>query len=220
LLALFDCDGVLVDSEPISNGVLARMLSEQGLPTTLSQARREYQGLLLAEVLERAQARLGHALPEGWLARYERERAEQFRLGLRAVPGAAALVERCVAAGIAVCVASQGSLQKTDRSLALTGLDRLFAPAARFSAGQVARGKPHPDLFLHAAGAMGAAVVESVVIEDTPSGVTAGVRAGMCVIGYAGDADAEALRAAGAEAVVDELAQAWPLLRAARPSEG
>ena len=77
-LVIFDCDGVLVDSEGISNDVLARLLSAQGLSTTLAQARRAYQGLLLGEVVASAEAKLGRTLPEGWLERYERERAYSF----------------------------------------------------------------------------------------------------------------------------------------------
>ncbi len=209
---IFDCDGVLVDSEPISNAVLARMLTEQGLPTATEQSRREHQGMLLRDIAARAEARLGRRLPQGWVERYERERDAEFVLGLRAIPGAERLVERCLAAGFDVCVASQGSLAKTARSLALTGLEHLFAPSVRFSAEQVERGKPYPDLFLYAARTMGAASARCTVIEDTPSGVTAGVRAGMRVLGYAADADAAALREAGAEQTIESLEHAWPLL--------
>lgn len=210
-LVIFDCDGVLVDSEVISNGVLARLLSAEGLPTTLAQARATYQGLLLEEMLQVAQAQLGRALPAGWLERYERERTEAFRRELRPVRGAAEAVAEIAAAGVAVCVASQGKLEKTRLSLALTGLDGLFAPRALFSAHAVARGKPHPDLFLHAASAMGAEPARCVVIEDTPSGVRAGVAAGMRVLGYCADSDQAALRAAGAE-LVASLAQVPGLL--------
>ncbi|HEY0516001.1 MAG TPA: HAD family phosphatase [Solirubrobacteraceae bacterium] len=214
---IFDCDGVLVDSEPISNAVLARMLTEQGLPTTTAESRREYQGMLLGDIRADASRRLGRELPQQWVELYERERDREFAVGLRAIAGAQQLVERCLAAGFAVCVASQGSLAKTSRSLSLTGLDSLFAAHARFSAYQVPRGKPHPDLFLHAARTIGVPPRECTVIEDTPSGVSAGVRAGMRVLGYAGDADAAALEAAGAEVTIDSLIQAWPLLA---PVEG
>jgi HAD superfamily hydrolase (TIGR01509 family) len=200
-LVIFDCDGVLVDSEVISNDVLARMLSAEGLATTLGEARRDYQGLLLTEVLTRAESKLGRRFPEGWLARYERERAAAFRRELRPVPGAADAVRRVGGAGIAVCVASQGKLEKTRLSLELTGLRDLFAEGALFSAWSVPRGKPHPDLFLHAARAMGAAPERCVVVEDTPSGVAAAVSAGMPVLGYVADSDERALRAAGAEAL-------------------
>jgi len=200
-LVIFDCDGVLVDSEAISNRVLAGMLTAEGLPTTLRQARREYQGLLLGEIVLRVQDALGHALADGWAERYERERDAAFSEELTAVPGAGDAVRRVRAAGIAVCVASQGRLSKTRLSLGLTGLAELFPEGARFSAETVPRGKPHPDLFLHAAAAMGAQAARSVVVEDTPSGATAGVAAGMRVLGYAADSDERALRASGAEIV-------------------
>jgi HAD superfamily hydrolase (TIGR01509 family) len=206
-LVIFDCDGVLVDSEVISNRVLAAMLTDEGLPTTLPQARREYQGLLLADVLARAEARLGRSLPEGWLARYEAERAEAFRRELRPVTGAVETVECLRGAGLRVCVASQGKLEKTRLSLALAGLDRLFPEHVRFSAYSVANGKPAPDLFLYAAATMGVEPVACAVVEDTPSGVRAAVAAGMRAIGYCADSDERALRDAGAEplASLDEL---------------
>lgn len=197
-LVIFDCDGVLVDSETISNSVLARLLTAEGLPTTMVEARRDYQGLLLGEVFERAQAKLGRALPEDLSSRFERERAEAFRQELEPVAGAAEAVERVTAAGVAVCVASQGKLEKTRLSLDLTGLRRLFPDSALFSAWNVPRGKPHPDLFLHAASEMGAEPAHCLVVEDTPSGVTAGVSAGMRVFGYAADSDEGDLLRAGA----------------------
>jgi HAD superfamily hydrolase (TIGR01509 family) len=200
-LVIFDCDGVLVDSETISNDVLARALTSEGLATSLAAARRDYQGLLLADVVLRAQAKLGRALPDDWLERYERDRTKAFRRDLRAVPGAAEAVRRIKAAGISVCVASQGKLSKTQLSLKLTGLRRLFHADELFSAYSVPRGKPAPDLFLHAAGAMNAEPSRCVVIEDTPSGVAAAVSAGMRVLGYAADSDESALRHAGAELV-------------------
>ena len=200
-LVIFDCDGVLVDSEPISCGVLAQMLTRAGLPTTLEQARREYQGLTLADVRERAERRLGGALAADWLERYQRQRAAAFRRELAPVHGAAEAVQRVRAAGIAVCVASQGALAKTRMTLGLTGLARLFPEELRFSADQVERGKPAPDLFLHAAAAMGAEPTSTVVVEDSPSGVRAAVAAGMRCFGLTIDADEQALVSAGAEAL-------------------
>jgi HAD superfamily hydrolase (TIGR01509 family) len=210
-LVIFDCDGVLVDSESISNGVLARRLTEEGLPTTLTEARRDYQGLLLGDVLKSAQARLPAPLPADWLESYERERTEAFRRELEPVAGAAAVVELLIAAGIGVCVASQGKLEKTRLSLELTGLRDLFAAEAVFSGEEVARGKPHPHLFLHAAAVMGASPYQSVVVEDTPTGVIAAVCAGMRVFGYTADSDRAALRRAGAEEL-DSLTQLPALL--------
>ncbi len=198
-LVIFDCDGVLVDSETISNDVLARMLSAEGVATTLAEARRDYQGLLLSEIVEQAQARLERPLPADWLGRYARERTIAFERELRPVRGAAPAIERLQHEGVAVCVASQGKLAKTRLSLELTGLRGLFADRALFSAYAVPRGKPHPDLFLHAADVMGADPVRCVVVEDTPSGVTAASSAGMRALGYAADSDRSALRLAGAE---------------------
>jgi HAD superfamily hydrolase (TIGR01509 family) len=198
-LVIFDCDGVLVDSEVISNRVLAAMLTERGLPTTLPQARGEYQGLLLADALARAEAKRGRALPVDWLAQYEAQRAEAFCRELAPITGAAETVEQLRAAGLKVCVASQGKLAKTRLSLALTGLDHLFPERARFSAHDVANGKPAPDLFLHAAAAMEAEPARCAVVEDTPSGVLAAVSAGMRAIGYTADSDEQALSKAGAE---------------------
>ena len=120
-LVIFDCDGVLVDSEVISNDVLARALTAEGLPTTLAQSRRDYQGLLLADIDSRAQAKLGRPLAKDWLERYERDRAAVFRRELRAVPGVAETVRHIQPAGVAVCVASQGKLEKTRLSLKLRG---------------------------------------------------------------------------------------------------
>ncbi len=199
LLVIFDCDGVLVDSESLSNDVLAQMLTTEGLPTTLTEARRDYQGLLLAQVATQAEQKLGRSLPEDWLETFERQRAAVFRRELRAVPGAAEAIEQITAAGLAVCVASQGKLQKTQLSLDLSGLRYLFADRALFSAYHVPRGKPYPDLFLHAARTMGVQAADCVVVEDTPSGVSAAVSAGMPVFGFTADSDETALRAAGAQ---------------------
>lgn len=204
-LVIFDCDGVLVDSERISNRVLAEMLRAEGLPTSLAAARRDYQGLLLTDVAARVEKSLGRGLPEDWLVSFERRRNAAFHRELQPVAGAADAVRRITAAGIRVCVASQGQLSKTRLSLGLTGLDPLFPEAARFSAYSVVRGKPAPDLFLHASAAMGVDPAESVVVEDTPSGVTAGVSAGMASVGYAADADEQALRNAGAMEILRSL---------------
>ncbi|HEY1690145.1 MAG TPA: HAD family phosphatase [Solirubrobacteraceae bacterium] len=198
-LVLFDCDGVLVDSERISNDVLAQMLSAEGLTMRMPQSRATFQGMLLADIRALAQQLLGRSLPSDWIERYERERDAAFRLDLQPVPGAAAAVSAVRAAGIPVCVASQGKLEKTELSLTLTGLAPLFPVDTRFSAYTVARGKPHPDLFLHAAATMGADPSACTVVEDTPSGVTAAIAAGMRAVGYAADSNAAALQDAGAE---------------------
>jgi HAD superfamily hydrolase (TIGR01509 family) len=203
-LVIFDCDGVLVDSEGLSNGLLAEMLSAEGLELDVAASRRLFQGLLLAEVFATAASLLGRSLPADLPERFESERSVLFRRELRAVPGAVEAVARVRAAGAEVCVASQGKPEKIRLSLELTGMSDLFEPDALFSAYSVARGKPHPDLFLHAAASMGVAPDECVVVEDTPSGVAGAVAAGMRVLGYAADSDERQLRLAGAE-ILDSL---------------
>jgi HAD superfamily hydrolase (TIGR01509 family) len=200
-LVIFDCDGVLVDSEPISNAVLAGSLTAAGLPTSPDEAVHEYKGMLLTDVRARAEQLLGRPLPAGLLDDFERDREQAFRISLQAVPGARETVQVVRAAGVNVCVASQGKLEKTELTLTLAGLRDLFPDEALFSAYQVPRGKPHPDLFLHAAVTMGAAPEHCAVVEDTVIGVTAAIAAGMRVIGYAADEDPATLRAAGAQPV-------------------
>lgn len=200
-LVIFDCDGVLVDSERISNAVLADALSALGLAISADEAHDRYRGMFLSEIRADAQRRLGAALPPDFVERFERDRADAFRAALEPVPGAAAAVAEVKAMGCDVCVASQGKLSKTELTLRLTGLRDLFAPAALFSAHTVARGKPAPDLFLHAATTMGARPEQSVVVEDTMIGVRAALAAGMRAIAYTPDGEREAFRVAGVETV-------------------
>lgn len=190
-----------MDSEPISNAVLAQALTRVGLPTSAEAALSEFRGWHMRDVVARSERRLGGPLPEGWDATYERNRAEAFRGSLVATPGAGEVVRAVSAAGIAVCVASQGRPEKTELTLGVAGLRELFGAQAVFSAYSVARGKPYPDLFLHAAAGMGARPEGSVVIEDTTVGVAAAVAAGMRVLGYAAAGGADTLAAAGAEVI-------------------
>ncbi len=201
---IFDCDGVLVDSETISNTVLARTLTEAGLPTTLEEALRDYKGRTLGEVQKGAEQKLGRPLPADWLTRFREQRIAAFKRDLQPVRGAADAVRSVSDAGIAVCVASQGELDKTELTLRLTGLRPLFGAGALFSAQMVPRGKPDPDLLLHACAVMGAEPGQCVVVEDSPLGVTAAVSARMRVIGYAAEASDVELREAGAD-VVDSM---------------
>ncbi len=206
-LVIFDCDGVLVDSELISCEVLAATLTREGLPTTPEEALREYKGLLLDDMAHLAQTRLGRPLSRGWIERFESDRLVAFDRELEPVSGAALAVERVKAAGLSVCVASQGKLEKTRLTLGLTGLLDLFPAGGLFSAYNVARGKPHPDLFLYAAATMGAEPACCAVIEDTVLGVTATVSAGMRALGYVAGGDEAELRRAGAEVMcsLDDL---------------
>lgn len=198
-LVIFDCDGVLVDSEAISNATLAEALSEWGFPITAAEARARWLGRSMKSVGIELKAELGDRLPEGWLDEVEARDFAVFRARLEAVPHVRGTVEAVQAAGLATCVASSGSHAKMEVTLGVTGLWPLFEGRI-FSAREVARGKPHPDLFLHAAARMGIEPGRAVVIEDSPAGVAGAVAAGMRVLGYAGDAltDRAALLAAGA----------------------
>jgi beta-phosphoglucomutase-like phosphatase (HAD superfamily) len=121
-LVIFDCDGVLVDSEPLSTSVLAASLTAAGLPTSSGDALRDYKGKLLREVTGHAGRLLGAPLPEDFLENFEREREQAFRASLEAVPGARQAVEAVKAAGVAVCVASQGKRSKTELNALADGL--------------------------------------------------------------------------------------------------
>jgi HAD superfamily hydrolase (TIGR01509 family) len=198
-LVIFDCDGVLVDSEGISNAVLAQALSRLGLQISGDEAHDAYRGMFLTEIAADAERRLGAALPPDFIERFERDRAVAFRASLEPVPGAAEAVRAVAAMGSDVCVASQGRLSKTELTLSLTGLRDLFGPHALFSAHSVGRGKPAPDLFLYAAADMGCAPAQCTVVEDTMIGVEAALAAGMRAIAYVPDGDGDAFHAAGVE---------------------
>jgi HAD superfamily hydrolase (TIGR01509 family) len=203
-LVIFDCDGVLVDTEGISSEIMAEMLAAEGWELSPPEARERFLGWALPAVEDAVAGHVGHPLPPDWLDVFQERRAEAFRsCELRAVDGAEEAVRGLIERGIEVCVASNAILEKTQLTLGLTGLLPLFSEDRLFSRTMVARGKPHPDLFLHAAAVCGAAPAQSVVVEDSPTGVTAGRAAGMRVLAYAGDGGAEALVAAGGEIVTD-----------------
>ncbi len=201
-LVIFDCDGVLVDSEPVSNRVLAEAIREAGVEIGAAEVAREFEGMRLADIAAEVGERRGAALPEGWIAEFEERRADEFRRGLEPIPGVDEALERICAAGIPVCVASQASREKTELTLGLTGLARHFEPEALFSSRMVPRGKPHPDLFLLAASEMGHEPERCVVVEDGVPGVRAAVAAGMRALGYAPGSRVDAEDLAGDRAAL------------------
>jgi HAD superfamily hydrolase (TIGR01509 family) len=201
-LLLFDCDGVLVDSEPVSSRIMAELLSECGLPTTNEESVRRYRGRTEAACIALASEDLGRPLPEDFLARFESDLYEEFERTLQPIPGVADAIEAIAARGLATCVASSGSVPKMQLTLGLTGLLAHF-DGRLFSATDVARSKPHPDVFLHAAEAMGASPAHCCVVEDSPLGVEAAVAAGMRVLGFARDSDPDTLSGAGARVFYD-----------------
>ncbi len=193
-LILFDLDGVLVDSEPISTRVLRQVLAEIGLPMSEAAAEQHFLGRSLWESIALIEQQIGHPVPEGFGDQWRRRSFEALRAELKPVPGVEAALDRLTSPS---CVASGSDPARIQFSLELTGLLPRFAGRV-FSATQVARGKPAADLFLFAAQTLGAAPGRCVVVEDSVPGVRAGVAAGMPVLGYAARNSAEALVQAGA----------------------
>ena len=212
-LAIFDCDGVLVDSDRISLRIQAERIRALGLPLSDEDCVREFLGIGMPATLRRIEEWLGRPLPDGWEAELEAEVEAAFRRELRPVPGIVAALDQIT---LATCVASSGSHEKMTLTLGLTGLYERFAGRI-FSAEDVASGKPAPDLFLHAAERMGWDPAATAVVEDSPVGIEAAVAAGMTALGYARETDAEALGSAGAAAVFADMAE-LPSLLSGRPA--
>lgn len=208
---IFDCDGVLVDSERISNGVWARLLTEAGLPMTTEQSLGIFLGNSMATCVAIASEMLGRALPDDLLERFHANTKIELERDLVAVSGVFPLLDALDAAGVRYAVASNGEHEKMATTLGKTGLAARFE-GRRYSAVEVGKPKPAPDLFLHAASSMGFAPSRTIVVEDSPLGVQGASTAGMTVIGYAEIVAAERLRAAGAVATVSHLMAIPPLL--------
>ncbi|MEJ7894837.1 MAG: HAD-IA family hydrolase [Solirubrobacteraceae bacterium] len=188
MLVIFDCDGVLVDSERLSCAALRDALAELGVALTLGETMAEFLGRSRAHMLARSQELSGAPLPAGWAAGYDARRDAAFARELQAVPGVADAVDAVEAAGHATCVASSGDHRKMRLTLGMTGLYARFEGRI-FSATEVGVGKPAPDLFEHAAARSGFAPEHCVVVEDSHVGVAAARAAGMRVLGYGVEAD-------------------------------
>jgi HAD superfamily hydrolase (TIGR01509 family) len=197
---IFDCDGVLVDSETISNRVLAEVLTGVGLPMTTEQSREHFLGKAWATNVVTIERLLGAPPPPELLATYRTARDAAFADALRPVAGVEEALERIE---LPSCVASSGDHGKMRLTLGMTGLLERFEGRI-FSATEVAHGKPAPDLFLYAAERMGFDPATTAVVEDSPAGVQAGVAAGMRVLAYARDGDPVTLAAQGGE-VFDDM---------------
>lgn len=212
-LVIFDNDGVLVDSEPIANAVMAGLLTALGHPTTPEESAERYLGSTVGRVRRLVEDAGGAPLPADFEERYQTELFARFDRGLQAVPGVA---DALAAVAAPTCVASSGTPKRIRRSLALTGLDGHF-DGRLFSASEVPRGKPAPDLFLHAAAVMGADPARVAVVEDSPAGVSAARAAGMTVLGYCALTPAAAL--AGAVATFADMAELPSLLDKLAPGD-
>ncbi len=200
---IFDCDGVLVDSEIIAVDVESHLLTEAGFAITPDEIADRFVGLSYASMLEGLEQQFGRALPIGLIPRIEQLVLDEFPGRLTAVEGIDLLLHE---SPVPRAVASSSDLDRIHQSLALTSLDRHFDDDLVFSAQMVDRGKPAPDLFLLAAERLGADPASCLVIEDSPHGVTAALSAGMQVVGLLAGSHArpslgERLRQAGAEHV-------------------
>lgn len=210
-LIVFDCDGVLVDTERLTVAVEARVLTELGWPHTPEDVVARYMGKTSEAMLTEIEAVLGPATTRLFDQRSTAEIHEAFDRELTAVPGVHQVLAELSAWGVATCVASSGTHQKMHKTLGLTHLWEHFAGRI-YSSSEVARGKPEPDLFLHAAAKTGARPDRTAVVEDSVYGVQAAVSAGMAAYGFAGGlSPAETLSGAGA-VVFHEMADLLDLL--------
>ena len=208
MLVIFDCDGVLVDTEPLANASLSRALRAQGLDWSPDETIRRLMGLSLKSCMEICEAELGRKLPDDFLETMQAYTYQSFRdAPLQPIAGVKEAILAVQKAGRDTCVASSGSPEKMRFTLGLTGLWDLFEGRI-FSASQVPRGKPVPDLFLHAALSMNVQPFDCVVVEDSVPGVQAARSAGMKALAYAGEpyANRDALRQAGGQ-VFDNMKQ-------------
>jgi HAD superfamily hydrolase (TIGR01509 family) len=205
LLVIFDCDGVLVDSEPLANASFSRALKAQGLDWSVEETMRRLMGRSLKSCVEICEAEIGRKLPDDFVEKMQVVTYQSFRdAPLKPIAGVKQAIVALQEAGLDTCVASSGSPEKMRFTLGLTGLWDLF-DGRIFSSAQVSRGKPFPDLFLHAALSMNVQPFDCVVIEDSVAGVQAARAAGMRVLAYAGEpyADRDALAAAGGVTFAD-----------------
>ena len=207
---LFDCDGVLVDSEPITNGVLRDMLAESGWVLTSAECMRLFIGKAVKDERAMIEVNTNQPLTDDWLNRFRERRNLGLLAGLQAIDGAVQAVASIHAryAGRIAC-ASGADRFKVELQLDKCGLMRYFKGYI-FSGHELPRSKPFPDVYVAAAAALGVSAKHCAVIEDSVTGVLAGVAAGATVFGYApqefGHSSAAALRAAGAVAVFADMA--------------
>ena len=203
---IFDCNGVLVDSEPIATVVVAQELQRVGIQVTPQVIARYFTGRRPADVFVEIEAATGHSLPVNFATTVALATLRRLRAELRATPHIAYALSWLRGPK---CVASSSPLDRVKLSLDVTGLARYFERNV-FSASDVAAGKPEPDLFLHAAASVGAAPADCIVVEDSPAGVSAAVAAGMTAVGYVGGSHAalnlsSELSRAGAREVIADM---------------
>jgi len=203
-LIIFDCDGVLIDSEGVASVVTARNISALGWEITPEQALGRFLGMSIVDIQPLVETAIGGSVPAGWREGLARELVAALGRDSRLIPGAREMLEAVNAAGIAWRVASNSSQEEMAVKFEKTGLASLTA-GRRFSAAEAGRPKPAPDVFLAAAGAVPAS--RCLVVEDSSLGITGAVAAGMVAYGFAPHGDGAALLAAGAVGVFKELGE-------------
>ncbi len=183
-LIIFDCDGTLVDSEPLGNLAFSQVLTRHGYPISQEDSIRRFKGMKLADSLAMIEAETAVSMPSTFVNEFREKMSQLFNESLTLIPGALELVE---SVNIKFCVASNGTKEKTEESLGITGLLSNFQNSI-FSAYEVGIWKPNPGLFLHVADYYGVAPSECIVIEDSAPGIRAGIDAGMQVLAFTSDA--------------------------------
>ncbi len=213
---LFDCDGVLVDSEPITNRVLAQMLRELGWPISADECMRIFTGKAVRDEMPLIETRTGIRIDDDWMKQFRQRRNDVLDRELVEIAGApqAARALHDTLDG-RVAVASGADLRKVELQLVKVGLADCFAGRI-FSGQDLPRSKPFPDVYLAAAGALGVAPARCAIVEDTVTGAAAGIAAGATVFGYspdnAGHSSADALRAIGVAHIFTNMAELPGLL--------
>jgi HAD superfamily hydrolase (TIGR01509 family) len=207
-LVIFDCDGVLVDSERLSNAIMRDMVEELGYRASFEDIHQQFVGLAMPACIARIEALTGASAPSDFSERFWARMFAAFETQLTAVPGIEAVLDSLT---VPYCVASNGRRVKIEFTLGHTGLLSRFAGRI-FSVEDVRHPKPAPDLFLHAARTLGADASRTTVVEDTPTGVNAARAAGMRVIGYAAMTPAQRLVQAGADAIAGTMDEVRQLL--------
>ena len=207
-LIIFDCDGVLVDSERITNQVFAEMLNELGLPVTLEDMFEQFVGNSMPQCLQKITAMLGKEPPADFVNAYRARTKAALESTLLPIPG---IEDALNLLKLPYCVASSGDHEKMRTTLGITGLWPRFEGKI-FSVTEVGNPKPAPDVFLYAASRFGISPEKCAVIEDTPTGVSAGVAAGMTVFGYAALTPAHRLQSAGAHHIFTHMSELPRLL--------
>ncbi len=214
-LIIFDCDGVIIDSEGIASAVCARDISELGWEMTARQAQDYFLGMSISDMQPMIEARIGRALPAGWRAGLAEKLVVALEADSRLIPGAREMLERVNGLGIPWCIASNSSDEELAVKFSRTGITHLTEGRAYSAASVIAKGgraKPAPDLFLAAAAGARCAPGNCLVVEDSALGITGAVAAGMACYGFAPHGDGAGLLAAGARGVWKSLSDLFGVL--------